>query len=265
MNPGSPAAAGKSCSGRGVSGHRGGGRSPFMHTMNETYERRLRRFAQAVGVYPVSCEALAAGRSDEQWLDAVLAGGAPIVQLRDKRSSDRRLLEKARYFRRKTRRAGVLFLVNDRLDIALLADADGVHLGQKDLPPEEVRRIAPDMLIGVSCNTEEQAKALGELARQGRSAASYYNIGPIYPTATKEGLAEFIGPEAIGRFSRHLDLPCTVMGGIKFNHIPELVELGARRIAVVTAISQAADMEAETARWMEAIAGQVEDMRRDHA
>ncbi len=236
-----------------------------MHGSRETYSQRLHRFAGAAGVYPVSCELLADGRSDEEWLDAVLAGGAPIVQLRDKRSSDRRLLEKARYFRRQTRRAGALFLVNDRVDIALLADADGVHLGQQDLPPEEVRRIAPDMLIGVSCNTEEQAVRLGELERQGRLAASYYNIGPLYPTATKEGLADFLGPEAIGRFSRHLGLPFTVMGGIKFGHIRPLVARGARRIAVVTAISQAADMAAETSRWMREITEGIHEVERDHA
>ncbi|HFQ89447.1 MAG TPA: thiamine phosphate synthase [Desulfobulbus sp.] len=236
-----------------------------MHGTSTTHGQRLRRLIEAVGVYPVSCELLAAGRSDEEWLDAVLAGGAPIVQLRDKRSSDRRLLEKARYFRRQTRRANALFLVNDRVDIALLADADGVHLGQQDLPPEEVRRLAPDMLIGVSCNSEEQAVRLGELERQGRLAASYYNIGPLYPTATKEGLAEFLGPGAIARFSRHLDLPFTVMGGIKFEHIRPLVALGARRIAVVTAISQAADMAAETGRWMREITAAVAEREKEYA
>ncbi len=236
-----------------------------MQEASEKYLQRLRRFTDAKGVYPVSCEPLAAGRSDEEWLDAVLAGGAPIVQLRDKRSSDRRLLEKARHFRRETSRAGALFLVNDRVDIALLADADGVHLGQQDLPAEEVRRLAPDMLIGVSCNTEEQARALGAQEQRGRLAASYYNIGPLYPTATKEGLAEFIGPEAIGRFSRHLGLPFTVMGGIKFEHIRPLVALGARRIAVVTAISQAADMAAETERWMREITAMVDEVERDDA
>src|SRR5512135_1258938 len=84
----------------------------------ELYARRLRQFVDEVTVYPVSCERLAAGRTDEQWLAAVLRGGARIVQLRDKESDDRRLLAKARYFRQRTREAGALFLVNDRVDIA---------------------------------------------------------------------------------------------------------------------------------------------------
>ncbi len=204
-------------------------------------------------MYPVSCERLADGRSDEQWLDGVLHGGARIIQLRDKDSSDRRLLEKAKFFRRKTREAGALFFVNDRLDIALLADADGIHVGQKDIPPGEILKLAPEMIIGISCNSEEQAIRLGEIEKTGDLPVSYYNIGPIYPTGTKEGLSKFLGPEAITRFSSHLSLPFTVMGGIKLKHVPELVETGVRRIALVTALSQAADIAGETGRWVEEI------------
>ncbi len=207
---------------------------------------RMRQFVEEVDVYPVSCERLCCEGSDKQWLVAVLAGGAAVVQLRDKDSGDRELLAKARYFRTETRRAGALFIVNDRLDIAMLADADGLHVGQKDLPAEELRRLVPDMIIGVSCNTEEHARELGRLERLGELAASYYNIGPIYRTGTKEGLSAFIGPQAVGNFSRHCGLPFTVMGGIKSEHIRELVTAGARRIAVVTAINQQQDMAAAT-------------------
>lgn len=219
----------------------------------EKYSRRMRQFIEEVTVYPVSCERLAEGRSDEEWLDEVLRGGARIVQLRDKDSSDRRLLEKAKYFRQKTLAADALFLVNDRLDIALLADADGIHLGQNDLPPDEVLKLAPEMIIGLSCNTEEQARSLGASEREGNPAISYYNIGPLYPTRTKEGLAEFIGPEAVARFSSYLTLPFTVMGGIKRQHIFKLVGMGAWRIALVTALSRASDIAGETACWIEDI------------
>jgi thiamine-phosphate pyrophosphorylase len=217
------------------------------------YAERLRRFTKEVTLYPVSCERLADGRSDEEWLDRVLAGGARVVQLRDKQSSDRQLLAKAKYFRRLTKEAGALFLMNDRVDIALLVDADGVHLGQQDLPCEEVRRLAPEMIIGLSCNSEEQARQLGELERKQPGCVSYYNIGPLYPTNTKEGLCSFIGPEAVARYSSYCILPFTVMGGIKLGHVPELVKAGARRIAVVTALSQANDIAAETTRWIKAI------------
>lgn len=217
------------------------------------YERRLRQFVDEVTVYPVSCEKLAAGRTDREWLDGVLAGGARIVQLRDKESTDRELLAKARYFRKKTEEAGALFLVNDRLDIALLADADGMHVGQKDLPPEEIRRLAPDFLIGLSCNTLQQAETLGEEVARGSCPVSYFNVGPLYATATKQGLREFIGPQAVGQFTHLCPLPFTVMGGVKVGHIQELCSVGVRRIAVVTAISEASNIAAETARWVKEI------------
>jgi len=224
-----------------------------MTERGEKYRRRLQQLIDEVTVYPVSCERLAEGRTDEQWLEEVLRGGTRIVQLRDKDSSDRRLLEKAKHFRQKTLEAGALFLVNDRLDIALLSDADGIHLGQDDLPADEVLKLAPEMIIGVSCNTEEQAVSLGEKEKKGILTISYYNIGPIYPTETKEGLSEFIGPEAVSLFSSYVTLPFTVMGGIKRQHVRELAGLGARRIALVTALTKASDIAGETARWIEEI------------
>ena len=217
------------------------------------YRSRLRKFQEEVTVYPVSCERLALGRTDEQWLDQVLAGGARIVQLRDKYSPDRRLLEKARYFRRRTLEEGALFLVNDRLDIAMLADADGIHVGRQDLPPEDIAALAPDMLIGISCNTEEQAAELAVREQAGTLAVSYYNIGPLFPTGTKEGLARFLGPGAIERFSALLSLPFTVMGGIKLHNVAELTARGAQRIALVTALTGADNIRAETARWIREI------------
>lgn len=222
------------------------------------YGPRLQRFIEEVTVYPVSCEKLAAGRSDRQWLDGVLAGGTKIVQLRDKVSADGELLAKALYFREKTREAGALFLVNDRVDIALLADADGVHVGQDDLPPSEIRRLAPDFIIGLSCNSLEQARTLGKAVARGGCPVSYFNVGPLYPTATKQGLREFIGPQAIASFTDLCPLPFTVMGGIKECHIKELCAVGVRRIAVVTAISQAQDVAGETTKWIRTIKGAVE-------
>ena len=204
-------------------------------------------FLSLTTVYPVSCEALCNGRTDEQWLDGVLAGGARLVQLRDKESDDRTLYEKALLFRRKTHAAGALLIINNRVDIALAADADGIHLGNSDMPAEAARALAPELIIGVSANTEEQAATAKE------RGASYFNIGPIYPTQTKKRLTSFLGPNAIPAFAARCELPFTVMGGIKFQHIPELTAVGARRIAVVTALSQADDIAAETAKWIDAI------------
>lgn len=218
-----------------------------MKDFTTLYRQRLEKFINEVTLYPVSCEKLADGRSDIEWLDAVLAGGARIVQLRDKEADGRTFYQKAIIFREKTRKAGALFMVNDRVDIALLTGADGVHLGNRDVPAEEVRKLAPDLIIGVSCNTGEQAAAAG------KQGASYFNIGPLFATRTKDGLRSFLGPEAITGFSARCALPFTVMGGIKKEHLPELAALGARRIAVVTALTQAPDIKKETAEWLAAL------------
>ena len=220
-----------------------------MPVVDSAYQKKMDIFTRQVTVYPVSCEQLADGRSDIQWLDAVLAGGSRIVQLRDKISDDRTVLEKAHVFRRRTQAAGALFIVNNRIDIALLAKADGVHLGNSDIPVEEARQIAPTMIIGVSANTREQA------ATAEKRGASYYNIGPIFATETKKTVKAFIGPEAVTTYSAGSNLPFTVMGGIKLHHVSELVKLKACRIAVVTALTKAPDIEKETRTWIKAIRG----------
>ncbi len=110
-------------------------------------------------------------------------------------------------------------------------------------------------MIGHSCNTEEQARNLGEAVEQGKSAVSYYNIGPVFKTGTKEGLHHFLGVDEIADFSRHCSLPFTVMGGIKLQHLDALLAVGVKRIAVVTAISQADNIATETAIWQQRIRG----------
>ncbi len=214
---------------------------------NATYQEKLAFLRDQVTIYPVSCEPLANGRSDIQWLEGVLSGGARMVQLRDKHSDDLTFYRKAQVFRKKTMEAGALFIVNNRVDIALLVNADGVHLGNTDVPAQDVRDLAPELIIGVSCNSPDQAATAKE------RGASYFNIGPLYKTETKKKLTPFLGPEAIGAFSSLCDLPFTVMGGIKLKYVPELAARGARRIAVVTALTQAEDIAQETRRWIKAI------------
>ena len=218
-----------------------------MFPEHASYQEKVKFFREKVTIYPVSCEPLANGRSDIEWLEGVLAGGAKIVQLRDKYSDDRAFYQKALVFREKTNNAGALFIVNNRVDIAMLAHADGVHLGNNDLPVEKVREFGPDLIIGVSCNEKEQVSTVKE------RGGSYYNIGPIYTTKTKKNLTPFLGSDVIESFSSLCDLPFTVMGGVKRDHIQDLVAKGVRRIAVVTALTQAKDIAAETRLWIEAI------------
>lgn len=190
----------------------------------------------AVDLYPVTCERLSAGRSNLEVLQGVIEGGARIVQLREKEVSSRELYELAVRFREITARSGVLLIINDRLDIALAVDADGVHLGQEDLPLDVARKLAPELIIGASTHSLEEA------LRAQAQGADYVNIGPIFPTSTKAGVREFLGPEAVSAISPHLRIPFTVMGGIHEQNLDEVLRHGARKIAMVTEITQAPDI-----------------------
>jgi thiamine-phosphate pyrophosphorylase len=205
-------------------------------------KKERNRLLIEIDLYPVTCQELSAGRTSLEILDGVLAGGAKIIQLREKTLSGAALYELAVAFRRKTREAGALFIVNDHLDIALAAEADGVHLGQSDLPLEAARRIAPDLILGRSTHNLTQAL---EAEVQG---ADYVNIGPIYPTQTKRGHSVLLGPDAIRQIGPRLRIPFTVMGGINERNLDDVLAAGARRVAVVTAVTQAPDVAAVVRR-----------------
>ena len=116
----------------------------------------MRRFRDA-GLYLVTSQSLSSGRATLEIVRAALAGGVKLVQLREKDLSTRRLLGLARKVRELTAKAGALLIINDRLDIALAVGADGVHLGQDDLPVDEARKIAPDLIIGASSHSRKEA------------------------------------------------------------------------------------------------------------
>ncbi len=208
-----------------------------------------RQMFERVDVYPVTCEKLSAGRSDIEILDAVIEGGARIVQLREKDRSKKELYNLAVRFREITAQAGMLLIVNDHVDIALAVGADGVHLGQDDLPVAAARKIGPELLVGASTHSVEEA------LRAEKEGADYVNIGPIFPTKTKEGLGSFLGPEAIGSIGSRISLPFTVMGGIGASNIREVVSQGARKIAMVTAITKAPDVAEAVRTFRKAING----------
>jgi thiamine-phosphate pyrophosphorylase len=191
---------------------------------------------ETVDIYPVTCERLSNGRSNLEVLEGLIEGGAKIVQLREKELGTRDFLRLAEIFRERTAKARMLLIINDRVDIAIAVGADGVHLGQEDLPLPQARKMAPDLLIGASShNLEEALRAQNE-------GADYVNIGPIFPTRTKAGVEHFLGPQAISQIAPRLRIPFTVMGGIKDANIEQVLREGAGKVAVVTAITQAPDI-----------------------
>jgi len=190
-------------------------------------------------LYVVLGREFSKGRDFFEVTEKAIAGGAGCIQLRDKEMPKRELLAWACRLRDLTRERGVTFILNDHLDIALAAGADGVHLGQDDFPIPDARRVAgPHFIIGASTHSVDQAQKAVE------DGASYINIGPIFPTGTKKGAVAPVGPDLITEVTRVVSLPFTVMGGIKLDNVDEVLRRGARRIAVVTAVVAADDITA---------------------
>lgn len=178
-----------------------------------------------------------------------IAGGASIVQLRDHEVTDRRILEAAKSVRDLAGEAGVLFLVNDRPDIALATKADGVHVGQDDLEPQVVRElVGPEMLIGLSTHSELEIDAAQN------SEADYIGVGPVYETPSKQGRPG-TGLALVSYAARASELPFFAIGGIDAARAGEVAEAGARRIAVVRAIESAADPRAAATALLAALTG----------
>jgi thiamine-phosphate pyrophosphorylase len=200
-------------------------------------------------LYLVTPAAPAAGPLDE-FLPRVLEAGVDIVQLREKDMEARRLLRAAEVARRRTLEFGALFVVNDRVDVALAAGADGVHLGQDDLPPEQARRQAgPAMLIGLSTHARAQVTA----ARG--TDADYIAVGPVYPTPTKPGRPA-VGVDLV-RFAARPDpagrsIPVFAIGGIDVATLPAVLEAGASRVCVLRALTESTN-PAQTARELRAV------------
>jgi thiamine-phosphate pyrophosphorylase len=174
----------------------------------------------------------------ERALDAALAGGADLFQLRDKDASDDELLAAADTARERCRAAGALFVLNDRPDLAVACGADGVHVGQDDTPVARARQIVgDDMIVGLSTHSMKQAQA------GCRSGADYIAVGPVHATPTKEGRPA-IGVEPIRYAASHVDIPWFAIGGIDTKTVGDVARAGARRIVVVRALTDADDPEA---------------------
>ncbi len=178
-------------------------------------------------VDPAVCEPL-------ETTDAILAGGCGVLQLRDKRGDDRATLRLARELSRRCRAAGRPFVMNDRLDLALLAGADGLHLGQDDLPIEDARRLFGGP-IGLSTHSLDQAR---EAARRG---ADLLGFGPIFATATKEDAEPPVGLEGLAEVCRAVDIPVVAIGGLRVVDASPVLAAGAAMGAAIGAVCGAED------------------------
>ena len=193
-------------------------------------------------LYCITAEKLSRGRSNIQVVREMLAAGIRIIQYREKEKSMMARYQECEEIRKLTREYGATFIINDHVDLALAVDADGVHIGQEDLPIEVVRSLAGDeLLIGVSTHSPEEAE---DAVRRG---ADYIAIGPIFRTTTKENAGEPVGLEYLEYVAKNVDIPLVAIGGITEENILDVYRAGARCISLVSEIVGAEDIGAKIA------------------
>lgn len=190
----------------------------------------------------------------DDFLHAALGGGVDMVQLRMKDASDDELLAAARRFRRVCSHHGALLILNDRPDLVVAAGADGVHVGQDDAPVAVARElVGPERLVGCSTHSPEQIdSAVG---------ADYLGVGPVFETPTKPGRPA-VGFELVRYATQHATVPFFAIGGISAANLPKVREAGARRVAVVRALTEAGDPERAARNLKQALrADELEEVR----
>lgn len=206
------------------------------------------------GLYAITAANLRPGRTHQEVAEAAVRGGATVVQLREKQATTRDLVAIARDLREITRRAGALFLVNDRVDVALAVDADGVHLGVDDLPLREARRLlGPHRLVGYSPET------LAQLLVAEAEGADYLGVGDVFGTASKPDAGAPIGLDGLRQRVTAATLPVIAIGGITRERVAAVRATGAAGFAVIGAVAGAQQMESAArelvATWQQAASG----------
>lgn len=196
-------------------------------------------------LYVILDREVARGRDLLGLLDAILDGGCRMVQLRDKHTPLAELYPVAGALRKRCRRAGAVFIANDRADLALAIDADGLHVGQDDLPAAVARRILrPGMILGVSTHD------LGQARRALADGADYVAVGSIFPTGTKAGF-QLVGRELLRALRPEIPAPLVGIGGITEDNAEQVITAGADAVAVISAVCAAPDPGAAARRLME--------------
>jgi thiamine-phosphate pyrophosphorylase len=200
---------------------------------------RNTRWQRAHALCLVTDAALCGPRGVEAVVAAAVRGGVGMVQLREKSLDSRDFLARARALKALLAGTGVPLLINDRLDIALLCGADGVHVGQRDLPVDDVRRWLPDAIVGLSIESLAQLQDLPE-------DVDYLGASPVFATSTKADAAPALGLQGLAALRAATDLPLVAIGGLHAGNAAEVLRHGADGLAVVSAICAADDPQAAT-------------------
>jgi thiamine-phosphate pyrophosphorylase len=197
-----------------------------------------------LSLYVITDGRIGRRRPTDEIVAAAIRGGATAIQLREKGWPARDLMATGRRLLSITRPSGVVLIVNDRVDVALAIDADGVHVGQDDIPVPVARRLlGPDKIVGTSAGTVEEARQ-AEL-----DGADYVGVGSIFTTASKPDAGDAIGPDALRRIREAIHIPIVAIGGLNASNAAEAIGAGAQGVAVISSVVGADDV-ASAARML---------------
>lgn len=193
-------------------------------------------------IYGITAEEYSLGRGSVETVRLMIEAGIKVIQYREKYKPTRLMYEECLAIREITRANGVTFIVNDHVDLAIAMQADGVHVGQDDLPPEKVRElVGDDMIIGLSTHSPAQAQVALDIT----GIIDYIGVGPIFATKTKKDVCSPVGLEYLEYVVNNINLPFVAIGGIKEHNVRQVRARGARIISLVTEIVAAPDIPAK--------------------
>ena len=207
----------------------------------------INKLRESLKLYLVTDSGILKGRDFYKCIEDAIKAGVTMVQLREKNVDGKEFLEKAKKLRELTEKHNVSFIINDRVDIAQLVDADGVHVGQSDIDALSVRKlIGEDKIIGVSARSVEEAKVAKEMG------ADYLGIGAMFSTSTKLD-AKDVSFDTLNDMKNAVDLPFVLIGGISLDNVSELKKFNPDGYALVSGILGAEDIEKRVKEWIEKI------------
>jgi len=198
-------------------------------------------------LYVITDRHLQGTRPIGQVIPEIIRGGATVIQLREKHLPIKEFLEDALVARTITKSKKIPLIINDRVDIAMAVGADGVHLGEEDLPISSVRRIAPELIIGYSADSIESA------LQAEKEGANYLGVGSVFPTTTKPDAGFAIGTTRLKKIKQAVSIPVVAIGGITLDTLSEVLSTGVDGVAIISAIIAAPSPQVATTRFRSAI------------
>ncbi|MGL4357924.1 thiamine phosphate synthase [Cetobacterium sp.] len=189
----------------------------------------MNRFKLPTGIYAITDSECGKDKEFLTYCEELLQGGAKIIQYREKSRDMKKLFKEAKELKILTQKYNAIFIVNDHLDIALLVDADGIHIGQDDLPISEVRKVlGKNKIIGISTHN------LNEAEEAVKNGADYIGVGPIFHTDTKKDAGNPLTLNFLEEVEKNINLPYTVIGGIKESNLDEVLSRGAKSVCLIS-------------------------------